>query len=138
MFSNHKKSDRIDSAQREQYDYARQRVKQKKRLMQHFVVFLAGSILLVIMNGVLGIGKDFFIKNWFIWVILIWSLLLLIHFLNVYILHKFMGKEWEDRQIELLKAKQEGRIKELEQKLKTSSSSRDREKNISPHSSEDQ
>jgi amino acid permease len=121
MFSNHKKSDRIDSAQREQYDYARQRVKQKKRLMQHFIVFLAGSILLVILNGVLGIGKEFFIKNWFAWVILIWALLLMIHFLNVYILHKFMGKEWEDRQIELLKAQQEKRIQELEQKLKSSS-----------------
>ncbi len=137
MFSNHKKSDRIDSAQREQYDYARQRMKQKKRLMQHFIVFLAGSILLVIMNGVLGIGKDFFIKNWFTWVILIWALLLLIHFLNVYILYKFMGKEWEDRQIEQLKAKQEKRIEELEQKIAGSSDTQ-KEKNIPPHPSQDQ
>lgn len=138
MFSNHKKFDRIDSAQREQYDYARQRMKQKKRFMQHFVVFLAGSILLVIMNGVLGIGKGFFIKNWFTWAILIWVLLLLIHFFNVYIVHKFMGKEWEDRQIEQLKAKQEKRIQELEQELRTTSSGAKIEKNISPHSSEDQ
>lgn len=134
MFSNHKNSDRIDSAQREQYDYARQRVKQKKRLMQHFIVFLAGSILLVIINGVLGIGKDFFIKNWFTWVILIWALLLMIHFLNVYILYKFMGKEWEDRQIELLKAKQEKRINELEQELKSSSSHPKTENDNAQHS----
>ena len=35
MFSKSKTSERIDAEQREQYDYARRRVKQKKRLMQH-------------------------------------------------------------------------------------------------------
>ena len=61
MFSKNKKTERLDSEQREQYEYARKRVKQKKRLMQHFIVFLAGSVLLVIINPVLGIGKGFFI-----------------------------------------------------------------------------
>jgi len=32
---------------------------------------------------------------------------------NVFITHKFMGKEWEDRQMEKLKAQQEERIAEL-------------------------
>lgn len=107
----------MDASQREQYDYARQRILQKKRLMQHFIVFISVSIILILINGVLGIGKDFFIKNWFVWVILIWSVLLLIHFLNVFILSKFMGKEWEDRQMEQLKLKQEKRLKELEKKI---------------------
>ena len=118
MFSKTSKTDRIDPEQREQYQYARSRIKQKKRLMQHFIVFLAGSILLIIINPVLGIGKDFFIQNWFVWAILIWAMLFLVHLLNVFITHKFMGKEWEDRQIEKLKAKQEARIAELDKEVR--------------------
>lgn len=117
MFSNNKKTERLDSEQREQYEYARKRVKQKKRLMQHFIVFLAGSILLIIINPVLGIGKNFFIKNWFAWAILIWALLFLIHVFNVILLNKFMGKEWEDRQIEKLKVKQQAKIDELHSQI---------------------
>ena len=113
MFSKSKTSERIDAEQREQYDYARRRVKQKKRLMQHFIFFLAGSILLIIINPVLGIGKDFFIQNWFAWAILVWALFFLVHVFNVFILNKFMGKEWENQQVEKLKAKQEARIREL-------------------------
>ncbi|MBX2829417.1 MAG: 2TM domain-containing protein [Flavobacteriaceae bacterium] len=118
MFSKGNKSSRIDPEQREQYEYARKRVKQKKRLMQHFILFLAGSVLLIIVNPILGIGKDFVIGNWFVWAILIWALFFLIHLLNVLLLSKFMGREWEDRQIEKLKAKQEARIAELEKEVR--------------------
>lgn len=113
MFSKTKKTEKIDSDQREQYEYARARIKQKKRLMQHFIVFLVGSILLIIINPILGYGDDFFIKNWFAWAILIWTFLLLIHVFNVFITHRFMGKEWEHRQLEKLKALQVTRISEL-------------------------
>lgn len=115
MFSKNKPKDRLDPEQREQYDYARKRINQKKQLMRHFIVFLAGSVLLIIINPVLGIGKDFFIQDWFVWAILIWALLFLVHLFNVFITNKFMGKEWEDRQLENLKAKQEKRIAELKQ-----------------------
>jgi amino acid permease len=118
MFSKSKKTDRIDSEQREQYEYARARIKTKKRLMQHFIVFLAGSVFLIILNPVLGIGNDFFIKDWFVWAILIWAFLFLIHVFNVFIMNKFMGKEWEDRQLEKLKRKQELRISEMEEENK--------------------
>jgi amino acid permease len=117
MFSKTNKTERIEMEQREQYDYARKRINQKKRLMWHFIFFLAGSILLIIINPVLGIGKDFFIQNWYAWVIILWAFLLIIHFLNVYILSKFMGKEWEDRQIEKLKLKQEERIAEIKKQV---------------------
>ena len=113
MSSKNHKSDKLTSEQREQYQYAHQRIKQKKRLMQHFIVFLVGSVLLIILNPILGIGKDFFIKNWFVWVILIWVFLFLVHFLNVFIMNTFMGKEWEANQLEKLKDLQEKRIAEL-------------------------
>ena len=85
--------------------------------MQHFIVFLGGSIIAIILDLIMGIGDEFFIKHWFAWFILIWAFILLIHFFNVFILNRFMGKEWEDRQLEKLKAKQEKRILKLQQKV---------------------
>jgi len=117
MFSKNKISDPQQIEQREQYDYARARIKQKKRLMRHFIVFLAGSVLLIIINPVLGIGKDFFIKDWFIWAILLWAFLFIVHLLNVFFMNRFMGKEWENRQLEKLKSKQEKKIAQLQQKI---------------------
>ncbi|MBV1923344.1 MAG: 2TM domain-containing protein [Flavobacteriaceae bacterium] len=117
MFSKDKNIDPQKIEQREQYDYARARIKQKKRLMRHFIVFLAGSVLLIIINPLLGIGKDFFIKDWFIWAILLWAFLFIVHLLNVFFMNRFMGKEWENRQLEKLKAKQEKKIAQLQQKI---------------------
>ncbi len=119
MFSKTKKTERIDSEQREQYEYARHRIKQKKNLMRHFIVFLVGSVLLIIINPLLGYGENFFIKDWFIWAILIWTFIFLIHLFNVFVMNKFMGKEWEDRQLEKLKARQAERIAELQNKVDT-------------------
>lgn len=117
MFSKSKKSDKISSEEREQYDYARRRIKQKKRLMQHFIFFLVGSLLLIIINPILGIGRDFFVKDWFVWAILIWSFIFLVHAFNVGFRSKFMGRQWEDRQLDKLKAKQLARIAELQQQV---------------------
>ncbi|WP_114490750.1 2TM domain-containing protein [Candidatus Ulvibacter alkanivorans] len=117
MFSKTNKSERIDSEQREQYEYARRRIKQKKRLMRHFIIFLVGSVFLIILNPVLGYGNEFFIKDWFVWAILIWAFLFLIHAFNVFIMNKFMGKEWEDRQLEKLKAQQADRMSQLQKQV---------------------
>ena len=117
MFSKAKKTERIDAEIREQFEYASARIKQKKRLMSHFIVFLVGSILFIVLNLGLNIGEDFLIKDWFVWAILIWAFLFLIHVFNVFIMNKFMDKEWEAKQLEKLKAKQERRIAELAQQL---------------------
>lgn len=117
MFSKTKKSERIDAEQREQYEYARRRIKQKKNLMRHFILFLVGSVLLIIINPLLGYGKDFFIKDWFIWAILIWTFIFLVHLFNVFVMNKFMDKEWEDRQLEKLKARQAERMAKLQKKV---------------------
>lgn len=117
MFSKSKKTERIDSEQREQYEYARKRIKQKKNLMRHFIFFLIGSIFLLVVDLVLKKGADILFPNWSVWVVLIWAFVLLIHVFNVFIMSKFMGKEWENRQLEKLKARQTDRIKELEKKV---------------------
>jgi len=85
--------------------------------MRHFVVFLAGSIILIILNPVLGVGNDWPVSNWFVWAILIWLFLFLIHAFNVLLFNSFMSKEWEDRQLEKLKTKQEKRIGELQKQV---------------------
>lgn len=117
MFSKKKKSTAIDTDQQELFEYAQKRIIQKKRLYQHFVVFLVGSIFLIIINKVLGVGSDFFIKDWFVWAILIWAFLFFIHLFNVYITHKFMGEDWEHRQLQKLKLKQEKRLAELQKQV---------------------
>lgn len=117
MFSKTKKKDRIDAEQREQYEYARRRIKQKKNLMRHFILFLVGSIILIIINPVLGYGNETLIKDWFVWAILIWTFIFLIHLFNVFVMNKFMGKEWEDQQLEKLKVKQAEKIAELQRKV---------------------
>ena len=117
MFSKSKKTERIDSEQREQYEYARKRIKQKKNLMRHFIFFLIGSVFLLVLDLVLKKGADILFPNWSVWVVLIWAFILLIHVFNVFIMSKFMGKEWEDRQLEKLKAKQAERINKLQNKV---------------------
>jgi dihydrofolate reductase len=94
---------------------AQKRIKQKKRLYIHFVLFLIGAAFLIVANTALGIGENFTIlgKEWFLYAILIWSFFFIYHIFNVLITNKFMGKAWEQRQLEKLVAKQQNRIEKL-------------------------
>ncbi|NLN24608.1 MAG: 2TM domain-containing protein [Bacteroidetes bacterium] len=103
--------------QREQYEYARSRIRQKKNLSRHFIFFIAGSVLFIILNEFIGLWREQLGDTWYVWAILIWLFIFLIHLLNVFVLHSFMGKEWEDRQLEKLKARQAEKISELQQKV---------------------
>ena len=115
MFGKKKNNPSIDIEQLELIQNAQKRIKQKKRLYVHFVIFLIGSIFLIIANTVLGIGKDlkFFGKEWFLYAILIWLFLFLYHLFNVFVTNKFMGKDWEKAQLNKLVAKQQKRIDQL-------------------------
>lgn len=119
MFSKKKNTSKLNFEQREIYDYARKRVLQKKRLFQHFVVFLVGAVLLIVINVVIGYKEDYkpLGYNWFVWAILIWSFFFFVHLLNILVINSFMGKEWEQRQLERLVQRQKERITELENKV---------------------
>lgn len=112
MFLKKKEIPQIDPQQRELYEHARMRVVQKKRLFLHFIVFAVGSIFLILLNLVFGYGKEvtFFGVNWSIVAILCWAFLFVMHFCNVWLFTKFMGKEWTDRQMERLITKQKEEI----------------------------
>lgn len=119
MFSKKQESGKIDHEQRELIEYAQARVRQKKVLFRHFIVFLAAGVLFIILNLVLDFGRDFRPLNidWFVWAILIWFFFLLIHVLNVFLINSFMDKKWEHDQIDKLVAKQNKRITQLKDRV---------------------
>lgn len=120
MFGKKKNVPQIDKDQLELIQNAQRRIKQKKRLYIHFVLFLLGAIFLIMANTILGIGKDvqFFEIDWFVFAILIWLFLLLYHTFNVFVTHKFMGKAWEQQQLDKLVAEQKARIEKIKSTLK--------------------
>ena len=115
MFGKKKNIPQIDKDQLELIENAQKRIKQKKRLYVHFVIFLIGALFLILANTVLGIGKEFTIldKEWFLFAILIWLFFFLYHTFNVFITHKFMGKTWEKQQLDKLVSQQQIRIEKL-------------------------
>jgi len=120
MFGKKKDKPQIDKEQLELIQNAQRRIKQKKRLYTHFVIFLIGSVLLIVANIGLGIGKEIrpFDKDWFLLVVILWSVLFIYHFINVFVFNKFMGKEWEQKQLDKLIAEQKIRIEKIKSELK--------------------
>lgn len=116
MFGKKKPVPQIDKDQFELIKNAQYRIKQKRRLYIHFVVFLIGAIFLIVLNKVLGVGEmtKIFEIDWFVFAILAWLFLFLYHLFNVFVTHKFMGKVWEQQQMDKLVAKQKERIAQLE------------------------
>ncbi|MBD3864602.1 dihydrofolate reductase [Olleya marilimosa] len=110
-----KEKPQIDKEQLELIKNAQRRIKQKKRLYAHFVIFLIGAVFLIVANTVLGIGKDtkFFGINWFVFAIMAWLFFFLYHLLSVFVTSKFMGKDWEEQQLAKLVNKQKVRIEKL-------------------------
>ncbi|MFB9056284.1 dihydrofolate reductase [Mariniflexile ostreae] len=121
MFKKKKPVPKIDKDQLELFQNAQKRIAQKKRLYIHFVLFLIGSLFFIMLNLGLDFGKNIrpFEVDWFVYAILIWLFFLLYHIFNVFITHNFMGKAWEQKQLDKLMAKQQERIDKLEQELIT-------------------
>ncbi len=119
MFSKKNTSSGIDPEQRELIERAQARAREKRRLYQHFLFFLAGAVILILLNVVFEYGKDVkpFGIDWFVWAIILWGIIFLLHAFNVFVTNRFLGKEWEDRQIEKLVEKQRRRIAELEKEV---------------------
>lgn len=104
----------MEKKHHELYEYARKRLKQKKGLYFHFVLFILGSIFMCVANyfSVFGI-----VYNWSIWVIIFWLFLFILHFIKVYITDRFMNKNWEREQIDRLVAQQQKKITQLQTKI---------------------
>lgn len=111
-----KKTPEIDLEQHELLEHAQKRIKQKKRLFTHFVVFLIGSVFLILINKIFKYGDTY---DWFVWAITVWAFLFALHAFNVFVTQKFMGQEWERQQREKLVAKQKQRIAEIQKEIET-------------------
>ena len=104
----------MDINQHELYEYARLRLKQKKRLYFHFVLFVLGSIFFIAANKLMNLLPE---TNWAVWAIIIWLFIFILHFIRVFVTDSFMNKKWEREQIDKLMAKQERRIEQLQKDL---------------------
>ncbi|WAC03699.1 2TM domain-containing protein [Lacinutrix neustonica] len=120
MFGKKQTKPQIDQEQFELIQNAQRRVKQKKRLYIHFVIFLIGAVFLIVANTLLGIGKDLkiFGLDWFVIAISLWLFFFLYHVFNVFITNKFMGAAWEKAQLDKLVVKQQLRIEKIKANLK--------------------
>jgi membrane protein YdbS with pleckstrin-like domain len=105
----------MEQLNHELYESARKRIKQKRNLFVHFVLFFVGSIFLLVIEKLFNVGIAY--PNWSYWLILAWAFLFILHFVNVFITKRFMNKQWEREEIDKLVAKQKRRIDELQKKV---------------------
>lgn len=103
----------------EQYEYARNRIKQKKRLYYHFVFFTLCSLFLFTLVYFFETAIEL---NWCIWIITIWLFVFVMHFIKVFITDRFMNKNWERDQIDRLVALQQKKINQLQSKIEQDNS----------------
>lgn len=111
-----KRQSAIEKEQHEQLEYAQKRVRQKKSLYNHFIIFLVGAAFLFLINKVFKYGVEY---NWALWGVLCWSFLLILHTVNVFVTQKFMGQDWEREQREKLVRKQRERIAAMQKEIET-------------------
>ena len=110
----------------EYYEKARKRTKQKKRLYFHFVLFLVGSAFFVLLNKVIKFHPEI---DWYVWAIFAWLVILILHFINLFVMNRFFGKDWERLQTEKLIHKHKDKLDKLEVKLEKSGAFDDLEDN---------
>lgn len=104
----------MKTEQHELYEYARKRIKQKKRVYFHFVLLFLASLFLFVSTKVFHFNED---VNWHIWLITAWLFLFILHFIKVFITDRFMNKNWEREQIDRLVDLQQKKIDELKEHL---------------------
>ncbi len=98
-----------------QYEYAKARIKQRRMVLFHLVVFVLGSVAIY--------GYNMWVQNpevsgvWWGYVVGAWALLVFFHAINIYIVNRFMGKAWQEQETERLVVLQQQKIKELRLKV---------------------
>ncbi|WP_452231578.1 dihydrofolate reductase [Lacinutrix sp. MEBiC02595] len=120
MFGKKKNKPKIDQEQLQLIQNAQRRIKQKKRFYSHAIVFAIFGLILYTFNVGLQLADEFTLATlpWSVVIIAVWFALLFWHFLNVFLFQTFMGKEWEEKQLEKLVSKQQARIEKLKINLK--------------------
>jgi len=116
MFSSNTGDTGLTAEQHMQLEYAQKRIRQKRLLYGHTVVFMMGSAFMFLANKILKYRAE---QDWYLWVMLGWGFLLVLHMFNVFITKKFLGAAWERKQREILVAKQRAKIAEIQKEIET-------------------
>lgn len=120
MFGRKKKeAPGIDPLQKEMIENAQRRIKEKRGLFTHFIVFLVGAVGLIIISQILMQQETspIFGVEWWIWVLFVWLLFLIYHTFKVFITNRLLGPGWEKKQYDRLVEKQQDRIAQLKEKV---------------------
>ena len=90
----------IDHEQIELLEYAQKRIRQKKFLYYHFVLFLFVSAITVSLDHVFNIASDVNLLeySWSFWVVFSWFFLFIFHVFNIYVTGRFINKSWTKNQ----------------------------------------
>lgn len=113
----------IDKDAIELLENAQSRIRQKKNVYRHFVIFLFISVFTLFIDFVLEIGPDLvlFDYSWSIWILIIWTFILLYHLFDVFISKKIISNKWiSNQKSQLIKVQQE-KIKSLKQDIEKES-----------------
>jgi len=87
----------------EEYRAARRTVRKRMGLYKHIWTFVSVIGLLLAID--LATGTEEF---WVHWVAMIWGIVLGLHFLNVFVVDSFLGREAESRMVERELRKRQG------------------------------
>ena len=86
----------IDHEQIELLEYAQKRIRQKKFLYYHFVLFLFVSAISLSLDYIFNIATDFNLLeySWSFWVVFSWFFLFIFHVFNIYVTGRLINKSW--------------------------------------------
>ena len=119
MFRRRKPSSAIDPQQLSLVEYAQERIAQKAWFHRHLLASLFLIFFALIANLAFEYKVEFmpFNTEWSFALATLLGVLLVIHFLRVYVFHSFMGKAWETKQMEFLLEKQALKVEKLKRNM---------------------
>ncbi|MGB0357652.1 MAG: dihydrofolate reductase [Flavobacteriaceae bacterium] len=119
MFFKKKSKTTIDPQQVTLVEHAQQRIAQKKRFHSHLLLTLFIVFFALVLNFAFEYKADFtpFNTHWSFALATFLAVLLLIHFLKVYVFYSFMGKAWEAQQMEFLLEKQATKVEKIKRSM---------------------
>jgi len=119
MFFKKRSKTTIDPQQVTLVKHAQQRIAQKKRFHSHLLLTLFIVFFALVLNFAFEYKADFtpFNTHWSFALATFLAVLLLIHFLKVYVFYSFMGKAWEAQQMEFLLEKQATKVEKIKRSM---------------------
>ena len=119
MFFKKRSKTTIDPQQVTLVEHAQQRIAQKKRFHSHLLLTLFIVFFALVLNFAFEYKADFtpFNTHWAFALATFLAVLLLIHFLKVYMFYSFMGKAWEAQQMEFLLEKQATKVEKIKRSM---------------------